>query len=304
MYDSYHIMKRHIIYWTKLLGFGLVVGLAVIYVVYFIVEISIWTSPVPSTPCCIPTESGLKYLEVNIPSIDAVTLAGWHIPTQNGATIILLHGYGANRASMIEYAEFLAQEGYGVLLYDMRGHGESGGKYRSGGWADVDDVAAAVEFLMSQSEGKPERIGILGFSTGGQVALRAAAQIDQLQAVIADGPGIVNNLDAPTATNVFEFALRVGNVIVNKGTEWRTGVKEPPAVIEVIGSIDPKPLLLIGAGPEESAEQRIVTAYYEAANEPKVIWEIPEASHGTGLKTRPDEYRKQVLTFMNESLLK
>lgn len=186
-------MKRYLIYWTKLLGFGLIASLAMIYVVYFIVEIWIWTSPTPSTPCCIPTDSGLNYREVNIPSTDEVTLAGWYIPTQNSATVILLHGYGANRASMLEHAEFLAQEGYGVLLYDMRGHGESSSKYRSGGWADVDDVAAAVEFLMSQRENRPEHIGILGFSTGGQVALRATAQIDQLQAVVADGPGIVNN---------------------------------------------------------------------------------------------------------------
>jgi len=157
-------MKRYLVYWTKLLGFGFIASLAVIYVVYFIVEISIWTSPTPSTPCCIPGDSDLKYREVNILSTNEVTLAGWYIPTQNSVTIILLHGYGANRASMLEHAEFLAQEGYGVLLYDMRGHGKSGGKYRSGGWADVDDVAAAVQFLMSQSESRPEHVGILGFS--------------------------------------------------------------------------------------------------------------------------------------------
>ena len=114
--------------------------------------------------------------------------------------------------------------------------------------------------------------------------------------------GRIPTFDAPKATNVFETALRVGNVIVNKGTEWRTGVQEPPAVIEVIGSIAPKPILLISAGSEKSAEYRIVTAYYAAANDPKTMWEIPEATHGGGLKTQPDEYRENVLTFMNEFL--
>lgn len=92
-------------------------------------------------------------------------------------------------------------------------------------------------------------------------------------------------------------------MIVNKGTEWRTGVQEPPAVMEVIGSIAPKSILLIAAGSEKSAEHRIVTAYFTTANDPKTMWEIPEANHGRGLKTRPDEYREKVLTFMNEFLL-
>jgi pimeloyl-ACP methyl ester carboxylesterase len=185
----------------------------------------------------------------------------------------------------------------------MRGHGESGGRYRSGGWADVDDVAAAVEFLASEDGYRFEHIAIFGFSVGGQVALRAAAQIDEIEAVIADGPGIINNLDAPEPTNAYEVALHVGEVIVNKGTEWRTGVAEPTAVIEEIGNIAPKPLLLIATGSEQGGEYRIVTAYYEAANEPKMLWTIPEAHHGAGLRAQPDEYPEKVLQFLEEAFL-
>lgn len=295
-------MKQRLIYWAKLLGFGLVATVVVIYIAYFVAAIWYWTEPVPSHPK-FPPDSNLDYREVTFPSTDEVQLAGWYFPPQNDTIVILLHGYNSNRLSLLNHAEYLVQAGYGVLLYDMRGHGESGGRYRSGGWADVDDVAAAVEFLALHEKDTYEHIAIWGFSVGGQVALRAAAQIDEVEAIIADGPGIVNNLDAPEATNAYEVALHVGEVIVNKGTEWRTGVEEPTAVIEVIGNIAPKPIFLIATGPEQGGEYRIVTAYYEAANDPKTLWTIPEANHGGGLSVRPDEYREKVLQFLNEAFL-
>ena len=47
-----------------------------------------------------------------------MTLSGWYVPSRNGAVVILLHGYGNNRAQMWPRAEPLARAGYGVLLYD------------------------------------------------------------------------------------------------------------------------------------------------------------------------------------------
>ena len=78
---------------------------------------------------------------------DGVTLAGWFAPPENGATIILLHGYGGNRLGMRWHAEVLVEAGYGVLMYDERASGESGGTVRSFGWQDGADVGGAVEYL-------------------------------------------------------------------------------------------------------------------------------------------------------------
>ncbi len=57
-------------------------------------------------------------------SSDGVTLSGWYIRLQNSAAVILLHGYNANRMDTLNHAELLAHHGYGVLMYDLRGHGE------------------------------------------------------------------------------------------------------------------------------------------------------------------------------------
>src|SRR5262245_30287749 len=50
---------------------------------------------------------------------------GWWLPSKNGAAVIFLHGTGADRAQLVPQAEVVARLGYGVLLYDSPGHGES-----------------------------------------------------------------------------------------------------------------------------------------------------------------------------------
>ena len=92
----------------------------------------------------IPADLSFKVEEVTFKGGDDLDMAGWFTPPQNGATIILLHGYGGNRTSMIWHAQTLVKAGYGVLLYDERASGESAGQRRSFGWEDPIDVGGAL----------------------------------------------------------------------------------------------------------------------------------------------------------------
>jgi len=48
---------------------------------------------------------------------------------------VLVHGAGGDRAGGIaSRATMLARHGYGVLVYDARGGGESSGRMESMGW--------------------------------------------------------------------------------------------------------------------------------------------------------------------------
>src|SRR5215212_3854674 len=62
-------------------------------------------------------------------SFDArgTAVRGWFIAPSNGAAVLLLHGSDADRSQLAHEAHLLAQHGYGVLLFDWPGHGESGG---------------------------------------------------------------------------------------------------------------------------------------------------------------------------------
>jgi pimeloyl-ACP methyl ester carboxylesterase len=201
----------------------------------------------------------------------------------------------------VEHAEILAHSGYGVLLYDLRGSGKSEGDIRTFGWLDVDDVAAALTFLQNRDDLDPQRIGMMGFSLGGQIALRAAVQMDEIRAVVADGPSLANYRDTPPPVSLFDWVLRVDNWLILKFLEWRTGTPAPPAVVEVIADIAPRPILLISTG--QDIEQRMARYYYEQAGYPKTLWEIPETDHGGGLAARPDEYKERIVLFFDKVLL-
>jgi hypothetical protein len=85
---------------------------------------------------------GLRHERVAFPASDGVRLSGWYVPSRNGAAIVLVHGGGGDRQGTVRHARMLAKAGYGVLLYDARGRGESAGtRTRSGGAGTVTSAA-------------------------------------------------------------------------------------------------------------------------------------------------------------------
>ena len=291
-------------YWIRLLIVGLAGGILLALVMIEIVFINLMTKPAPSLVGS-PAQTSLtgKYQAVSfINENDDVSLSGWYYKSENGAAVILLHGYGSNRLGMISRADILVRHGYGVLLYDLRGHGESGGDLRAFGWDDVGDVEAALKFLLSREEVSPDRIGMLGFSIGGQVAIRAAAEYGEIKAIIADDPGFVTVDDAPAAQSLPDRIVNLMSWINSRCVSLWTGIPIPPGVTDVIGDISPRPILFINTG--QAGGRALVRHFYKIAGEPKELWEIPDASHGGQFEARPLEYEKKMITFFDYYLLK
>lgn len=296
--------KQPISYWAKRAPVYLL-GTAVLV---YLVSVGLWIDEQiqrsEAPVCCLtPSDLDMAYESVQLTAADGITLAGWYVPSSNGAAVILLHGYGGHRAMMLPQAQALAKAGFGVLLYDLRGHSESGGDQRTFGWADVADVEAAIDYLQARADVEPERIGIFGFSMGGQIALRATAQLNNLQAVMVDGPGFANADDLPPPQNGREQIVQWGSQITFQGLAWRMGLEQETAVIDQIDQISPRPLLLIATGPADGVEQQIVQHFYNHAAEPKAIWTIPEATHGTGFSIEPSAYAQKLVRFFEEALL-
>ena len=77
--------------------------------------------------------------------------------------------------SGVDHARMLARHGYGVLLMNRRGEGDSEGDTNLFGWGGHGDIAAATDFLRSEEGIAPDAIGGLGLSVGGEVLLEHAA---------------------------------------------------------------------------------------------------------------------------------
>ena len=65
-----------------------------------------------------------------------VALSGWYLPGEDSSPhLIFVHGIGSVRSgdNAVELAACMVELGYNVLMFDLRGHGSSGGDKVSGG---------------------------------------------------------------------------------------------------------------------------------------------------------------------------
>ena len=119
---------------------------------------------------------------------DGLTLRGWYCPTEGGRRlIVLVHGMGASWDHMAEIGRWLHRRGYGILLFDLRGHGTSDPARLSMGRREREDIRAVLAW--AESEGyTPDRIGWLGHSLGASTLLMEAARNPEIQVAVVDSP--------------------------------------------------------------------------------------------------------------------
>jgi pimeloyl-ACP methyl ester carboxylesterase len=243
------------------------------------------------------------FVEVTFKSRDGVDLSGWHIPSSNRGAVIMVHSLGSSRLQMRNFARALVESGYGIMLFDLRGHARSGGTMSTFGWIEHEDVLGAYDFLKKQSEIDPSRIGLLGFSLGAQVAIRAAAGTDLFSAVWVDGPIPIVYEDHFVAVKRRTFRQMFFSPwwwLAYNTQEWLTGLDQPPALIDVIGKVSPRPLMIAAAGSD-----RIISAarrYFDAAGEPKQFWQMDDIPFGSGILEKGDDYDLKLTAFFNRSM--
>jgi len=279
---------------------GVTGSIPVLWIFYPLQSAIQMTRPSPNQVCCVtPADAGLAYETVTLVAEDQVGMPGWYIPSHNSSVIILLHGYGGNRLWTLHYAEMLARHGYGALLYDQRASGESQGDKRSYGWQDAGDFEAAVQYLRSRDDIDPERIGILGCSTGAEIAIAAAARFGEIGAVVADAPFAPTLKDISTPVTVQDWLTLGISPLFYQYIEWLSGVSPEKPLSQAVQEISPRPLLLISTGGDY--EKRQADMYYNLAGEPKTHWNIPEAYHCGGPEARYDEYEQRITTFFDQA---
>ena len=251
-----------------------------------------------------PADAGLTVERLTIPTTDGVRLAGWYVPSRDGAAVVLLHGAGSTRSNVLDEATVLADAGFGVLLLDARGHGESEGRAMDFGWYGERDVAAAVDVLAEQPDVDPDRIGVVGLSMGGEQALGASGADPRIRAVVAEGATARSAADEAWLSE--EFGLQGWlqeqlEWVQDRVTEVLTEAPLPNSSRAAAGSTEETRYLLITAGdaPDEASSAAYVAG---AAPERVEVWTVPGAAHVGGLATAPDEWSERVTSFLAESL--
>lgn len=119
--------------------------------------------------------------DVTITSADGTPLAATlyeptgAVPAGGFPAVVMFHGLGGTRASLDPLArQLFAPEGYVVLAFDARGHGESGGLFGLDGPLENADARAVYDFLAARPEVAATRIGAFGVSLGGGAVWNSA----------------------------------------------------------------------------------------------------------------------------------
>jgi fermentation-respiration switch protein FrsA (DUF1100 family) len=276
-----------------LIAFGLLVG--AYFVIYPLGESYAITH---AARAYVPEpQLGTAFQEISFTTPDGLQLEGWYVPSKNGAAVISFPGRRGPRKP----AKLLARHGYGVLLFDRRGEGESEGDPNLLGWEGTRDIEGAIAFLKTRPEVDDAKIGGLGLSVGGEMMLQEAAENDELKAVVSEGAGVRSvreavHMDGP-AKVVGSWAFG----IVTLGTAIWTSNLPPRSLMDLSAEIK-QPALFIHATPGQGGET-LTERYYEAAKGPKEYWAAP-GGHTGAIDAAPAEYERRVVRFFDRSLLR
>jgi predicted acyl esterase len=112
-------------------------------------------------------------------------------PPSGWPAVVLLHGLGQTRktSDFVNWspnqmaARYFAPEGYAVLTFDARAHGESGGLFTLDGPRELQDLRELLSWLTTEHPIDAGHVGAYGASYGGGLLWRAAADGFPLAAI-------------------------------------------------------------------------------------------------------------------------
>jgi len=255
--------------------------------------------PVQGTPASV----GLDYRDVSFQSRDDnITLRGWHIPGQGNAVIIIVHGGFQNRidenVDTLGLTRELVGKGYNVLLFDLRGRGESDGKGLA--LSNIEkDIGGAVDFVKGEGYAS-EKIYILGFCSGAAASCIFASQ-NSAGALILDGcfidvPTMVRRQAVSFGIPEFLAIPFLPGVLLATRIIYDYDMVNP---IDVVGDVT-CPIFFIHEEHDEyvtlEETRRLLAASGNPANE---LWEISGAEHSQSYRTNSREYIKRVDNFLS-----
>lgn len=241
-----------------------------------------------------PARYGITYQDITLLTSDGLRLEAWYSPSQNGAVILIAHGFGGARSAKL-HAD-LTRYGYGVVSWDARAHGESEGELCTWGYYETHDVEAAVIFALSQKDVRA--VGALGQSMGGVTILRAAVLRDEIEAVVIDSafPSIEEMIVRVVHAPILRPLMRL---FVEREIGLTADDLRP---IDEIARISPRPIFILQGGQDTVIPPDTAQRFFDAAGEPRSLWIVEDAGHVEMYTLFPDEYLLRVTTFFDETL--
>lgn len=240
----------------------------------------------------------LPFSTLTIPS-DDLQLEAWHIPCENARSmVVLFHGHGACKCSLLREARAFHDLGCECLLVDFRAGGGSTGEICTLGVEEADDVGATVRLARDLAPKLP--IILFGQSMGGAAILRAVA-LDQAQ---ADGLIVESTFDRLFTTVQHRFELMgiptfpMARLLVFWGGAQHGFNAFAHNPVDYARRVTIPTMLMIGAKDAMVRESEVESIHTALAG-PKSLHVFPDTGHESYLFRCPDKWTELVHQFLN-----
>jgi uncharacterized protein len=240
-----------------------------------------------------PSDYGLTYEDVFIPTRDGLKLHSWFFPAQGRAagTVLHLHGNAGNLTGHFQHVAWLPAAGWNVLCFDYRGYGRSEGRITR--QDSITDAHAALDWLLARPDIDPARIVAFGQSLGGAVGIVLTAERQEIRGLATDG--------------AFDHYRRIArwhilrNPVLLVLAWWvpllMSGSFNP---IDFIRRIAPRPVLLMHGTADTICPAVMARRLHTAAGDPKELWLIDGANHYQAMQEMPEQTHSRLLAFFEK----
>jgi alpha-beta hydrolase superfamily lysophospholipase len=247
--------------------------------------------------------NGLSPRHIELSTEDDVRINAWHIPSSAGASVILLHGYKMDSGEMASIAAILVRHGFGVIVPDLRAHGESEGELITFGSHEWRDIRAVVNYV---SEQEPDtRLGILGNSMGGALSLCYAARDARIEAVVAQSPyasvrhSLAQGIKYFTGLPPFPFVP-----LIRMFSLPYVDLDAPHiSPLRMMEHLHDKPVLILMGGADEVVNPKGAEQLHAAGGPKTQYWYESELEHVAFHREQVEEFERRIVEFFRTTLL-
>lgn len=244
--------------------------------------------------------------EIWLTTTDSINLEALYFPSKNGAAIIYAHGFKSGRFGNLHLVTpaVLVKNGYGVLYTMRRAHGNSDGELITFGKDELKDIEISYQYLISKNEVNPEKIGIIGWSMGGALSIRYAAENVNIKAIISEcsydsfDNTLGVSVEAFTGLPAFPFA-NIIKFFMERKLGFDIGEYDP---INSIAQISPRPVFILTAGKDATVDPTGGQNLVDTAGEPVEYWFEPEYKHNGFRTENLEEYERRIVGFFDKYL--
>ncbi len=252
-----------------------------------------------------PRDYNLDFEDVEFNSSDGVKIKGWLIPGSLSKIIIITHVGGLTKygsttqyrnlsklynkeIEFIETAKHLHNEGYWVLMFDFRNHGESSKSPNGGktgiGLEEYKDVVAALDFIKSRESLNNFDIGFVSFCMGANSTIIAmskeAPAFRKVKCIMAVQPISMEVFVKKYLKTLFKsFSSKIVFPMVKELVNLRSKHQlEKMSPYEYVRDLK-VPILYVQARNDPWTELSDIQSFYNNSPEPKEFYWIENTKH-------------------------